>query len=141
LTNLQSNVFVFDAQIGGQVLNGLSGSNRPGMPAMGLAGVTVQLLDQTGAVIDSVVTDPTGHYRFIGVQIGDYTIGLTLADGKQVTPKFDIHITRGGPVNDVNIAVPPPAHTSPPQPMHPSSPPSLQPVTMGLINRPTLHLM
>lgn len=40
----------------------------------GIPGVTVQLKDATGAVIDTDVTDADGYYLFTGLCAGDYTV-------------------------------------------------------------------
>src|SRR5205823_13400059 len=63
ITNLQSNVFFFRAAIGGTVFADLNGNGRRDFGEGGLAGLTVQLLDDSGTVVGSTVTDSFGRYR------------------------------------------------------------------------------
>src|SRR5262249_844797 len=64
ITNGQGNVFFFRSSISGTVFHDddHDGVQQRGEP--GLSGVTVNLLDDTGAVIASTPTDSAGHYRF-----------------------------------------------------------------------------
>ncbi len=66
----------------------------------GLAGVSVSLLDSTGTVIATDLTDATGGYRFPGLPAGDYTVVVTdtgnvlayyeqTGDPSLPTPSFD----------------------------------------------------
>jgi len=43
---------------------------------LGIEGVLVQLIDNTGAVIAETVTDATGNYWFDGLRAGDYQVGI-----------------------------------------------------------------
>ncbi|MDD4652035.1 MAG: SdrD B-like domain-containing protein, partial [Methanothrix sp.] len=43
----------------------------------GAAGITVELLDANGAVIDSDITDADGHYGFVDLQPGKYRLKFT----------------------------------------------------------------
>ena len=57
----------------------------------GIAGVTVQLLDGSNAVIATTVTDAGGNYSFGGLAAGSYTVKVfprTLPNGAQ--PSFDL---------------------------------------------------
>jgi peroxidase len=112
ITNLQSDVFLFQASIGGTVtLNG-----------RGAAGITVQLEDSSGDILATTVTNRFGAYNFnqlsgpaanvengSGVSAtGDYLVRLVLPSGaKQVSPNPPtIQITRGGTqVRGVNFAL------------------------------------
>jgi len=61
ITNLQSNVFLFQASISGSVsLN----FGRGVLRGMGVPGVTVQLEDTSGDVLATTTTDRQGHYSF-----------------------------------------------------------------------------
>ncbi len=54
----------------------------PGEP--GLTGVPVDLLDVTGAVVTSTVSDATGHYLFVDLAPGEYSVQIpasAFADG------------------------------------------------------------
>ncbi len=58
----------------------------------GVASVTVNLQDDTGAVIDTTVTDSTGFYEFDGLIAGTYTVVVdssTLPGALQKTYDFD----------------------------------------------------
>jgi hypothetical protein len=55
VTNLQSDVFIFQASISGAVRDG---------SGQGVAGITVQLLDTNGDVLATIVTDSQGRYTF-----------------------------------------------------------------------------
>ncbi len=59
ITNLQSNVFFFQASISGEVSLASGGSGQPGV-----AGVTVQLQDGSGNVLATTVTNSQGQYTF-----------------------------------------------------------------------------
>jgi hypothetical protein len=105
ITNLQRNVFIFTAEIAGTVFDDDDGARtfnprNPGDP--GLAGVTVNLLDNTGAVVASTKTDRGGHYSFtnqIGIPgTGMFSVQVVPPAGfTSVTPTtIPIAITRGG---------------------------------------------
>src|SRR5262249_14713288 len=102
VTNLQSDVFVFKASISGTVSAGPGGGWYRGHSAPGLAGVTVQLQDDSGHVIATTVTDARGRYRFdstSGVdQTGYYTVRLVLPSGRTQTSANPsaVLISRGG---------------------------------------------
>jgi hypothetical protein len=96
VTNLQDNVFFFKASIGGTV-SSTSGAK--------LAGVTVQLQDDSGNVLATTVTDGRGHYRFdqfngIG-GTGNYNVRLVVPSGDTQTSAnpATILISRG----DLNV--------------------------------------
>jgi hypothetical protein len=101
ITNLQNDVFVFRASISGTVT--LAGAS--GRQPQGLAGVTVQLKDDSGAVVATTVTDHFGRYLFYQQNgltgTGTYTVSVVLPSGdRQVSPSpAPITITRG----DVNV--------------------------------------
>ena len=95
VTNLQSDVFVFQASIGGTVASGHVGSSRgtsslhgKGARAAarhGLPGITVALEDTSGTVLATAVTDGAGRYSFdqlTGLSgTGIYTVRLVLPTG------------------------------------------------------------
>jgi hypothetical protein len=118
VTNLQSDVFLFQASISGTVFQGGGTTfQRTGVP-----GVTVRLEDASGDVLATTVTDRQGHYSFnqlsgpaanpdlaSGVSAtGSYNVVLVLPSGlRQTTPSpSSIVITRGGVnVTGVNFGV------------------------------------
>ncbi|MEO1367853.1 MAG: SdrD B-like domain-containing protein, partial [Acidobacteriota bacterium] len=54
------------------------GLQDPGEPGVG--GVSVELLDGSGAVIAATTTDAAGRYRFVGVAPGEYQVRLPTAN-------------------------------------------------------------
>jgi hypothetical protein len=121
ITNLQSDVFKFQASISGTVFparaDGHDGPNQAGA-----AGVTVQLKGAAGDVVATTVTDRNGHYTFTqlsgpsgnpeaasGVSAtGTYEVVLVLPAGLQQTSASPspVVITRGGTnVSGVNFTV------------------------------------
>jgi hypothetical protein len=105
LTNLQSNIFFFKASISGTVFSDVSRNGHGSFQKPGLPGVTVQLQDDSGAVLATTVTDGQGHYRFDNFNgiggTGDYNVRLVLPSGfRQTTPNpATILISRG----DLNV--------------------------------------
>jgi hypothetical protein len=95
ITNLQSDVFLFQASIGGTVASGHGGSghgasafHRKGVRAdarRGLPGITVELEDAGGNVLAAAVTDGAGRYCFdplTGLDgTGMYTVRLVVPPG------------------------------------------------------------
>jgi len=120
VTNLQSDVFLFQASISGTV------SLAPGTSAPGAAGITVQLMDTSGDVLATTVTNNHGQYTFnqlsgpaanpenaSGVSgTGYYNVVLVVPSGMtQVSANpSTISISRGDiNVSDVNFEVAPAA--------------------------------
>jgi hypothetical protein len=112
ITNLQSDVFLFTASIGGTVNSGQDLAGRRGSSSAGVAGVTVELEDTSGNVLATTKTDSVGHYSFDqlnGVSgTGEYTVRLVVPSGfKQTsTNPSTILISRGGlSVGSVNFVL------------------------------------
>jgi hypothetical protein len=80
ITNLQANVFFNRLKISGHVFADPDGNGTRGDTEPGLAGVTVNLLDDTGTVIASTTTDSGGGYDFTeqaGIPgTGNFTVAL-----------------------------------------------------------------
>lgn len=55
------------------------------------AGVTINLLNAAGDVVDSTVTDADGNYRFDKVPVGDYRIEGVAPDGRKFAPQDQGH--------------------------------------------------
>ena len=106
ITNLQSNVFFFKAEISGVVFNDGDGNgvrefNEPGLP-----GFTVNLLDDNGIVIASTTTDAQGEYDFTtqtGIPgTGVFHVSVVLPSGwtqnatQQAHNPGTISLSRGG---------------------------------------------
>jgi hypothetical protein len=109
ITNLQNDVFIFQASISGTVRD----SN-----GQGLAGITVQLLDASGNVLATLVTDSQGHYTFtqqsgpgnnpdVGSGIsatGNYQVVLVLPPGlTPTTPNPDPIAIAVGDTNALGV--------------------------------------
>jgi hypothetical protein len=105
LTNLQDNVFVFNVQASGRVWNDRDRDGRFDLLERGIPGRRVELLDDTGAVIDFTVTGANGTYRFTGIQIGDYTVRANLPTGWQTTTPGTqaLAVTRGQRFDNLNF--------------------------------------
>lgn len=116
ITNLQSNVFIFQASIGGTV------SMNAGRHTVGVPGITVQLEDTSGDVLATTTTGKNGQYSFNqlsgpaanvvnspGVSgTGTYQIVLSLPSWLEQTGPSpgSINITRGGQnVTGVNFNI------------------------------------
>jgi hypothetical protein len=65
----------------GQVYNDLNGDGKKQGKEPGLAGWTVNLLDPSGNVAFSAVTDSSGNYSFNGVFPGTFTVAEVLQSG------------------------------------------------------------
>jgi peroxidase len=109
VTNLQSDVFIFQASISGQVTVSLGSSSRP--VQVGVPGITVELTDTSGDVLATTRTDIFGRYSFNqlsgpaanatnapGVSAtGDYQVVVVLPSFlKETSGPGTIEITRGG---------------------------------------------
>ncbi len=116
ITNLQSNVFIFQASIGGTV------SMNVGKHVVGVPGITVQLEDASGDVLATTTTNRNGQYSFnqqsgpaanvensSGVSgTGSYDIVLSMPSWLQQTGPSpgSVTITRGGQnVTGVNFDI------------------------------------
>ncbi len=63
-------------------------TNRDGLFTPGettVAGVTVDLLNNTGAVLQTTTTDSSGHYAFTGLNAGTYEVQFVAPPGTQFT--------------------------------------------------------
>jgi peroxidase len=154
VTNLQSNVFFFNASISGTVTiaapAGKPAAKGAAALGAGAAGVEVHLEDTTGDVLATTTTNSLGGYTFTqlsgpasnvenasGVSAtGMYTITVALpASLQQTSPAVGpIEISRGGiSANGVNFIVkptaPPPPPTAPALPPQKGSAPRAQSIT------------
>ena len=77
--------------IGDKVYYDSNGNGVQDLGEPGLEGVTVTLLDSTGAVISSTVTNGDGGYLFFGLPAGDYQVQINPADlPAGVVPSADL---------------------------------------------------
>ncbi len=77
----------------------------------GVEGVTVQLKDNTGSVINTILTDSNGNYQFTELQPGDYSINFIIPDGFTASPQDqggnDSTDSDGMPTGDINVYMTP----------------------------------
>jgi hypothetical protein len=78
VSNLQSNVFFMQAELTGLVFTDSNGNGQQDQQEGSLAGVTVELLNNAGAVIASSSTDSSGRYRFELAETGGYQLRVVL---------------------------------------------------------------
>ena len=127
LTNIQDNVFIFKTTISGSVFadTNNNGIRNPG--EAGLGGRLVELVDETGAVIASMLTRPDGTYRFENVPLGSFTVREVLPQGRiSTSPVTTVTLTKGQSARDMEVVVnlgegrvnpgAPPATPAPPAP-------------------------
>jgi hypothetical protein len=62
------------------------GTTDCGNAAVPAAGITVTLLDSSGAVVQTTTTDSGGEFVFTGLAAGDYVVQVTLPTGTLSTP-------------------------------------------------------
>jgi hypothetical protein len=112
ITNLQDNVFFFKASISGTVFLDINANGRRDFLEPGLAGIVVQLLDDSGKVLSTTTTDSQGHYTFNSFNglggTGNYNVRLVVPAGlRQTTPNpSTILISRGGiDQNDIDFGL------------------------------------
>jgi hypothetical protein len=102
ITNLQGNLFFFKASITGTVFDDDNGNGVQDSGEPGLAGVTVNLLDDSGNVVASTTTNQYGHYKFTdqtGIPgSGNFSVAIVLSSGfTNTTPtSIGLSISRGG---------------------------------------------
>jgi peroxidase len=94
-TNLQANVFYFSTSISGRVTAVVNGR------LAGLSGVTMQLLDSTGAVVATTTTAADGTYKFDQPGMGTYTVMEVAPNGN--TPTKTVTLTRGQAITGIDF--------------------------------------
>ena len=122
LTNLQANVFVFQATLEGSVYADRNNDRRRNPGEAGLAGWSVALINPAGETVSTQVTDRAGNYKFdvrSGVRTDDYRVRVVKnASGVAVTggSQLSASITRGDQfvrAMDLPVAGSPPAAAIP----------------------------
>ncbi len=106
-TNLQENVFFFRTSISGLVFFDANGNGRRDRNDFGMGGITVQLLDLDGDLVDSTVTRRDGSYKFTDIDLETYQVRLALPSYMKQTTRDprDVAITRGMDVGFINFGV------------------------------------
>lgn len=109
VTNIQDNAFFFDVTVRGQVFLDLNQNGRQDRSEFGLAGRTVQLVDEGGAVIAATQTAWNGAYAFVSLidGPGEYEIRVVPRPGWRATSTnpVKISVTRGETYHGVNFGV------------------------------------
>ena len=72
--------------IGDLVWEDTNGDGHQGDFEPGIAGVTVNLIGNSGLIIDTMVTDASGKYLFSGLPGGDYDVQFVAPAGYEVSP-------------------------------------------------------
>ncbi len=111
LTSVQDNPFFFKASISGTAFFDANHNNRIDRQENGIAGRTVQLVDDaSGEILATTLTDRRGGYSFDvldGLRTGTYYVQVVLADGSAQVASRSISITRGGlDLSGINLAIP-----------------------------------
>jgi uncharacterized repeat protein (TIGR01451 family) len=99
-TSLDAGVYV-PASIGDRAWEDGNGNGVQDAGEAGIAGVTVNLLDATGAVVGTTLTDADGHYSFTGLRPGQYDVQFVTPDGFTVTRQ---HVDADATDSDVDSA-------------------------------------
>jgi hypothetical protein len=97
-TNLQSNVFLMRATVGGQVYLDLNGNGRFNWFDRGAANVAVDLINGDGTVIASTTTSRDGRYQFTNIgETGNYQVRVTVPKGTTLSASDtqSVSVTRG----------------------------------------------
>jgi hypothetical protein len=96
ISNLQSNVFFFTSSISGRVFDDDNGNGVQDTGEEGIAGVTVNLNDDSGKVIATTITNSNGKYSFTeqsGIPgTGNFTVSVVLPQGYHLTSAGSISI-------------------------------------------------
>ena len=110
VTNLQSDVFLFKASIGGTVTaNGGQSTHGHPNPPRPVSGVTVDLEDANGNILAKTVTNSLGNYSFnqqSGLSsTGVYTVKVVPPAGYTSANPTTIAISRGDMISTANFTL------------------------------------
>ncbi|OQX23245.1 MAG: hypothetical protein BWK80_27000, partial [Desulfobacteraceae bacterium IS3] len=83
------------AGISGTVYNDVNGNRMPDAGEKGIGNVPVELLDSSGNVIESAVTDSSGNYAFRNLEPGDYRVQVTDPAGYTPTTDSEVPVSVG----------------------------------------------
>ncbi|MDB5325777.1 MAG: heme peroxidase [Phycisphaerales bacterium] len=123
--NIQANVFVFNATVSGTIYADRNGNGHRDLRESGAANITINLLDDTGAIEATTVTDSAGRYMLSGVQLGDYTVVPVLPTGSKATTAKSIamHVSKSQAFNNYDFGLTGTTPVLPPPPPGPTPPP------------------
>lgn len=126
LTNLQRDAFFFRASFSGQVHVDVDRDGRLDRGEPLGAGINVELIEAaSGKVVATTTTNASGSYEFDvldGLRTGDYFVRALVGTGNATAAPTSgiVAVTRGDQfVQNLNIALPPRAPTTPPRPKNP----------------------
>jgi protocatechuate 3,4-dioxygenase beta subunit len=85
-SDLDAGVMAIQAKLGDTVWEDKNGNGVQDSGEAGICGVTVQLKDATGKVVQTATTDTAGHYSFTA-DPGSYTVSVTAPSGYAFTGK------------------------------------------------------
>jgi len=106
LRNLQADMFVFDARIGGTVFGDTNRDGRLQRQERPLAGVVLTLLDAVGRTVGQTTSDARGRYEFTGLEVGRYRVHVSQPAGGDDLIR-EVTVTRGGRLEADPIGVTP----------------------------------
>ena len=97
------------AEIHGRVYHDINNDGRfQNQIERGISGVTIQLFDDDGNLVDEIQTDSDGQYWFTGLRAGTYKVQelqpSSYVDGKDQTGTVN-GITRGESMNDMHVNI------------------------------------
>ena len=112
LKNIQTNVFIFQAELSGTVFRDLNSNGRQDRGDNPLPGVTLELVSQSsGETIATARTNPQGRYAFdvqSGVRTDSYFVRIVSGPGGALATGQSrvVNVTRGDQAfRDLNIAL------------------------------------
>lgn len=104
LTNLQKNVFIFNASISGSVY--FADNNDSTDFNCDLKDIKVWLIDKDGEIVDTVMTDKNGKYHFDSIhEAGPYKVKLEKRYESTSPNPLKVQVSRGGEVAHRNFEV------------------------------------
>jgi len=134
LTNLQPDVFRFQASVGGTVFADRNGDGIRQAIEAGLAAAVVTLVDASGKTVAGTRSDARGGFVFDRLDLGSYRVVVTPAAGGASVTSRAVAVTKGGEIRGLNVGM---SIAPPPAPRPPSAP---KPPAAGPTNRPAAPL-
>ena len=106
-TNMQANVFFFNAKVTGTVFDDRNNNGRQDRLEQGLGGQTVQLLDSEGNLLATTLTRSSGDYQFEQLDLRQYQIDVVPAGAWSLINigGASVQVTRGGTVSNIDIGL------------------------------------
>ncbi len=105
-TSVDMGIYLPPTSLGDFVWNDTNGDGIQDANESGVANITVELLDESGAVVATTLTDTTGHYEFNDLYPGTYAVHFVVPSGYTLSPSNTTDDARD---SDVDAAT----HTTP----------------------------